>query len=157
MRPNTPELVRGLSANLMADLLPRLDSAWSQAQLRSVIGVLESIAAEWDGAADQLVRENADLQSLCGRAATTAEQPSTDAALAALAPALCEAAALPPATDLRLSTLAARNAALWDAVIPLIELIGGPCETAAWAAELKPVLVPILRRHIAGHAPRPAR
>lgn len=156
MRPNTPELVRGLSANLLMELLPRLDSAWAQAQLRSVVGVLESIAAEWDGAADQLVRENADLHRLCARAAAAAERPDIDPELGALAPALSELAVLPPTADLRLSTLAARNAALWEALIPLIELIAGPCEAAPWAAGLKQEVAPLLRRHVAGHAPRPA-
>jgi hypothetical protein len=156
MRPNTPELVRGLSANLLTELLPRLDSAWAQAQLRSVVGVLESIAAEWDGAADQLVRENADLQRLCAAAGTVAEQAGVAAELATLTPALRSAATLPPTADLRLSTLAARNAALWEALIPLIELIAGPCEAAPWATGLKQELTPVLRRHVAGHAPRPA-
>ncbi|HZQ36693.1 MAG TPA: hypothetical protein VFD32_12225 [Dehalococcoidia bacterium] len=156
MRPNTPELVRGLSANLLTELLPRLDSAWTQAQLRSVVGLLESIAAEWDGAADQLARENADLQNVCAQAAAVCERPDAEAELTALARALRDAAALPPTPDLRLSTLAARNAVLWQAVIPLIELIAGPCEAASWAAGLKQVLGPVLRRHVAGHAPRPA-
>src|SRR5690349_13213402 len=127
MRPNTPELVRGVSANLLTELLPRLDSVWAQAQLRSVVGVLESIAAEWDGAADQLVRENADLQDICGRATSTVTRHKDEAKLAMLEQALRDAAALPPPPDLRLSTLATRNAALWEAVIPLIELIAGPC------------------------------
>ncbi len=156
MRPNTPELVRGLSANLLTELLPRLDSAWAQAQLRSVVGVLESIAAEWDGAADQLVCENADLQRLCAEAAAVAVQPGAETNLAAIAPALQASAALPPTIDLRLSTLAPRNAALWEALIPVIQLLAGPCETAPWAAGLKQSVAPVLRRHVAGHSPRPA-
>jgi len=155
VRPNTPELVRGLSANLLTELLPRLDSAWAQAQLRSVVGVLESIAAEWDGAADHLVRENEALQQICTHAASLISDAGAAPALAENAPALRPASTLPPAADLRLSTLAERNTALWTALIPLIELIVGPCEAAPWAADLKRELAPALRRHVAGHAPRP--
>ncbi|HEY7295993.1 MAG TPA: hypothetical protein VH916_13185 [Dehalococcoidia bacterium] len=156
MRPNTPELAHGLSAHLLTEMLPRLESAWAQAQLRSVVGVLESIAAEWDGVADRLVRENEALQQACAAAAVVAERAGTEAALAVQAVSLRSAASLPQAADLRLSTLGERNAGLWNALIPVIELIAGPCEAAPWAAELRQEIAPVLRRHVAGHAPRPA-
>lgn len=148
MRPTPPEVIRGVSSNLMSGVLPELATPWAQAQLRYALTVLDSVANEWDGAVENLVRENAALQRFCRLAADTADQTPGDD-LAARRQALVEAAALPATPDLRVSKLSARNDLLWSTVEPLVELIGGSDGTEDWYAPLRAELQPLLRAYVA--------
>ena len=153
MRPNVPELVRGVSAALATSVIPQLPTAWSQAEVRYTLGILDTIAAEWDGAADNLVRENGALQRFATSAAALAAE--NDGLLPyPLQEALTDAAALPPVPDLRLSTLAERNDALWRAMIPLLELLGAGTLPAVPAATLRAEIAPVLRRYATDRMPR---
>ncbi|HZU75885.1 MAG TPA: hypothetical protein VFA70_03920 [Dehalococcoidia bacterium] len=150
MRPTVPELVRGISATLSAGVIPALQDPWLQAEVRYSLGVLETVALEWDGAADRLVRENDALQRFATFAAALGDE-QRGALPEPLMAGLTEAATLPPAPDLRLTTLMERNAALWNAVIPLIELLGAESLPRPLAGQLQAEAAPLLRRHAAEH------
>jgi len=148
MRTPVPLLLRHTIAGLAATLAPEVRSPYAQAELRYAFALLDTIAAEWDAAADTLVRENDAVQAFLRAAAAAARAPEAPPALAALARPLEEEAALPPAADLRLSTLAARNDALWHAATPLLELLGAEMQ-APWAQPLIGMARPLLRAFVA--------
>jgi len=148
IRPDVPELVRGLTQTLGGSVLPQLAAPWAQAQVRYALGVLDTVAYEWDGAADAFVRENTALQVLCRSLLALAGGDAADPALAAHADALAAATALAEPSDLRLSTLGARNAALWQVVVPLIELSVGASEQGAWVSTVRDELGALLRGYV---------
>ncbi len=148
MRPTPPEAIRGLTTSLLSGILPELISPWSQSQLRNSLALLGTIAAEWDGAADNLVRENEALQQLCRSAAELAAAergtPFTESRQT-----LAVAAALPPAPNLRISTLAERNGRLWQVLQPVIEAAARADGTEPWLAPIRAALQPLLRGYVA--------
>lgn len=156
MRPDVPEVVRGLTHTLGGSVLPQLAAPWAQAQVRYALAALDTVAYEWDAAADALVRENAALQRFCLSLATLAQRDAADPALTARSETLATAAALPAPPDLRLSTLSERNAVLWRAVEPLIELIVGPGEKEPWASQVRGELATLLRGYVGARGYRPA-
>ena len=145
MRPDGLDVLAGLPAALTQHILPELETAWSQAELRSVLGLLETLAAEWDGAVEALVQENAALAAACS---ALAGNPALRSGLPAeLAAALRKGASLPPPVDLRVRTLAERNTRLWSLLVPVLELLGAERLDAGGAAAAKAVLQPLLRSH----------
>lgn len=139
MRPNADELLRGVATSLVSVIAPQIAAPFAQAQVQHIAGVLGMLAAEWDGAADQLVQENAALQRFC-RLATECIDPASPAGVATLQ----AAADLPPVTDFRLSTLRRRNAELWAAVESLL----APAATDELPASLTEGLKPLLRAYV---------
>jgi hypothetical protein len=148
VRPNVPELVRGITAALLLDVTPELRTAWAQAEVRYALGVLDTVALEWDAAADNLVRENGDLQRCATFAAALADE-YRGALPVPLVAGLLDAAGLPPVRDLKLSTLTKRNEALWQAVIPLIECIAAEAVAPEHAGALRSELSAVLHRYVA--------
>lgn len=147
MRPNAPESIRGVIASLIAGVLPELTTPWPQAQLRYSLGLLETIAAEWDGAVENLVHENESLQRICRVAAELAATP-VGKPLARHGAALREAAVLAPPIILRVSVLSEFNNRLWEALLPVVEAVGGADETSVWAAAIKRDLQPVLHGYV---------
>jgi hypothetical protein len=155
MRTPVPILLRNTIAGLATTLASEIHSPYAQAELRYAFALLDTIAAEWDTAAETLVRENDAVQAFLQEAAAAARAPEAPAELAALAGRLEAGATLPPATDLRLSTLAARNDALWEAATPLIELLGAASD-APWAQPLIGKGRPLLRGFVAARTYPPS-
>jgi hypothetical protein len=151
VRPNVPEIVRGLNASLVTGIMPEIASPWAQAQLRYMLGLLNTVAAEWDGAAENLVRENEALLRLCAGVAGQLRAELSEECLAGL----FDVVALPATPNLRLSTLSERNDRLWRAAEPLIEIAAA--DGTALAADLKERLQPLLRGYVAARQPGGAR
>jgi hypothetical protein len=147
MRPDVPELLAGILQTLSVEVLPDVATSWRQAQLRSALGALQTVAVEWDSAVDDLVRENAELAEACRGIAARAGGFG-DESLVALSPSLAAVAALPPLANLRISTLRTRNDELWETMIPVLELIAGQAFEQHWAAEPRHELAPLLRRYV---------
>jgi hypothetical protein len=145
MRPDVDEILRGVSRSLAAAIMPRLSMPWAQSQLQHVIGLLSGVAAEWDGAADQLVGENEALQQFCRCSAEHGTEETVQTRTA-----LRDAADLPPLADFRISTLTRRNEELWYLVQPLVERAGRDDLDQQVLEELKS----LLRAYAAGRRQR---
>ena len=111
MRPSHMELIQGLQATLMADVLPELKSAYAQWQTQMALLVLGVLALEWDGAVQDLLDENRNLRDLFRRAAQAVEGLGHDDStpLADLAADLKGKAQEADAEPYTISALAARN------------------------------------------------
>lgn len=68
MRPTATEALRGLQAALMSDIAPEVRSAFGQDTLQTIQMLLETLAQEVDGAADDLRRDNETLAGILERA-----------------------------------------------------------------------------------------
>ena len=64
MRPTGPESVRAIQAALAEVIVPELASAFAQDAAGTVQMLLESIAGEWDTAAEDLRNDNEALRAL---------------------------------------------------------------------------------------------
>lgn len=155
MRTAPPDLLRRAMAGLAAGALTEVSSPYAQAQVRHVFALLDTVAAEWDEAADRLARENDALQAFCGRAAELITSIDAPQPARALAGPLLGAAALPPAADIKLHSLGARNDALWAAATPALELLATADAEAAWAAALTAEARPLLHAYVDARRYRP--
>ena len=64
MRPNGIESIRAIQSALVEVIAPALTSPFAQDAAQTLQMLLESLAAEWDSAADQLRRDNKTLAEL---------------------------------------------------------------------------------------------
>jgi hypothetical protein len=64
MRPNGLESLRAVQAALAEVIAPELSSAFAQDAAQTVQMLLESLASEWDTAAEQLSLDNETLERL---------------------------------------------------------------------------------------------
>ena len=103
LRPGAEEIIRGVQQSLRAHVLPEVKTAYATAQVSYAIMLLGALAAEWDGAAQRLVEDNAALRGLAARAAE-----ATGIGDAALVAEL-RAAAVETDRDVRITTLSAAN------------------------------------------------
>jgi hypothetical protein len=103
LKPDAVEIMRGIQRSLMTHVLPEVSTAYATAQVHYAVLLLNALVAEWDGAAQRLVEDNAELRAFCGR--TAGQFQDTNPILAAdLAAVVIEQDA-----DLRLSTLGGAN------------------------------------------------
>jgi len=119
------EALRGLQGALMADIAPEVQSQFGQNALEVAQMLLEMLAQEVDGAADNLARDNQTLRDLLGRA--VAPLRPIDSALAEeTAAALAE----PADPSLTLAALTAHNQRLRGLLERLLvvceDAVGGP-------------------------------
>ncbi len=103
LQPSADAIIRGIQRSLMAHVLPETSTLYAGAQVRYAVHLLNALAAEWDGAAQRLVEDNAALRAFAARAAGPLRDQ--DAALAAE----LSAAAGERDPDVRVSTLRAAN------------------------------------------------
>lgn len=110
MRPNAEELLRGIQASLLTYVLPEVQSPYARSELMVVSALLSIVADSYDGAAQELVEDNAGLRELARRGA---ESDIDDLAneLRTLASASDDSA--------RVSDLARANEALREAITRL--------------------------------------
>ena len=117
MRPNGEELLRGIQSTLTTYILPELQTAHGRVELMLAQALLDVAAAEWDGAAQLLVDDNAALRELAHRGVEAlggAEHATLGEELRSLADE--------DDPSLRLSDLSAANGRLLDALARLCVL-----------------------------------
>ena len=66
MRPNGSESLRGIQAAVANVLAPEVTTAFGQEAVQAISMIVESLAAEWDTAAQDLVRDNGELRDVLG-------------------------------------------------------------------------------------------
>ncbi|MDO8615663.1 MAG: hypothetical protein Q7T33_07995 [Dehalococcoidia bacterium] len=117
MRPNALEALRGVQAALMESIVPELSTMYAQDVSQVLQMLIESLAGEWDSAADDLVRDNRRLVELLSQA-RGALQPlaASNGDIGPLVQQLDETLAAKADDSLRLSSLTARNNALRGAL-----------------------------------------
>ncbi|TMG05182.1 MAG: hypothetical protein E6I02_10005 [Chloroflexi bacterium] len=130
MRPTAIESLRAAQAALAELIAPELASAFALDAAQTVQMLLESLASEWDTAAETLSRDNETLSSLLsasGEALTGA--PSRNESVAPIVSQI-ERLRDDRASSLVLSDLASRNgslrAALESVLVAFEELTGRP-------------------------------
>jgi hypothetical protein len=114
MRPTHLELIQGLLATLLTDVLPEVKTTYAQWQTQIALLVLGVLAQEWDGAVQDLLDENRDLRDLFARTARTVEGFDRDGgtSLTGLAPDLKGRAEEADGEPYTISALSARNSEL---------------------------------------------
>ncbi len=114
MRPNSAELLQGIQGALATYILPEVESDYAKTELMLVQMLLGVVVQGYDGAAQNLVDDNAALRSLAGEAA----QVLMTAPLAGSEALVEELGQLAGETDasVRLSELTAANDKLRDAI-----------------------------------------
>jgi hypothetical protein len=125
MHPNSEEVLRGVAGALVTHVLPELQSQYARAQLMFSVTMLGVVANGLDGAAQQLIDDNASLRALALRAA---DALSNERDAAALRDDL-RAAGAGTDTSLLLSDLSASAALLREAIARLgvfLEAAGAP-------------------------------
>ena len=118
MRPNGEELLRGIQRTLTTYILPELQTAHGRVELMLAQALLGVAAAEWDGAAQRLVDDNAALRELAHRGAEALGEGKH----ATLGEELRSLADEDDAS-LRLSDLSAANGRLLDALARVCALL----------------------------------
>ena len=118
MRPNGEELLRGIQSTLTTYILPELQTAHGRLELMLTQALLGVAAAEWDGAAQRLVDENAALRKLAHRGAEAVPEEE-HATLGEELRSLADE----DDPSLRLSDLSAVNGRLLDALARLCALL----------------------------------
>jgi hypothetical protein len=120
MRPNGEELLRGIQGTLTTYILPEVQTAHAKLELMLVQALLGIAAADWDGAAQRLVDDNAALRELVRRGAGALGDAPDSSALAGELRSLADEDDL----SLRLSDLTAANGRLRDALARLCAALG---------------------------------
>lgn len=148
MRPNAVEMIRGLQQTLLMHVLPDLKSPFAQDQVQFSLMLLETLAQEWDNAADNLVRDNHEMRDIFREAVSliaSLPRAARPAELRALVAPLRAAAGARQGDSLVLSTLRACN----NELCGLLERLLVACEEAVGNPSLASLLP--LRQRIYNH------
>lgn len=148
MRPNAEEIIRGLQQALMMHILPELKTPFAQDQVQLSLMLLEGLAQEWDVAAENLAKDNREMQEIFRQAASIISGLSRGqrpAELRGLQTALRSAARGRDEESFTISALSARN----NELRALLERLLVGCEEA----EGNPALASLmpLRQRIYNH------
>jgi hypothetical protein len=103
MRPNADEVLRGVQASLLANVLPEVQTEYTRTQVMIIYALLGIVGVQWDSGPQRALEDNASLRELADRAAE-------EVANGRFAQELRSLAAEEP--SLRLSEIAAANATL---------------------------------------------
>jgi hypothetical protein len=114
-RPTPLEILQAVQHGLRAHVLPELQSDQARADLAAATGLLAYLAREFDGAAQSLLDEIADLETVASAAVPALRAAGHEPEAAALEAATLGDRAAP--TDVRVSTLLARHDALEEALL----------------------------------------
>lgn len=124
MRPNAVESLRGLQAALMQNILPELQTLFAQDVAQVSQMLIESLVAEWDGAADHLHRDNQALADLLARAqGALGPAVESNEQVSAVVHNIGDVLALPPEGSLAISKLTERNNALRAVLEQTLEVV----------------------------------
>ena|SRR5438309_2170187 len=125
MRPSGIESLRGIQLAIVEALVPELQSAHALDVAQTLQMLIESLASEWDTAADDLRSDNEASRRLLGAlAASSGTAPAGNEKLASLVHQISEALAQPEPGSLALSALRAENERLGrvlEAAVVLLE------------------------------------
>ena len=119
MRPTSVEVLRGLQGALISEIGPEVQSLFGQSAIEISQMLLEMLAQEADGAADNLARDNETLSVILGRGAL-AVRPLNGALADETEAALSE----PGQPSLTITALSDRNGRLRD----LLDSLLAACE-----------------------------
>lgn len=129
MKPEVPEVLGMLAANLVTNVVPRVDLAYVAKDAELMVFLLMAAAEEFDRAAELRFRENGDLRGLFGDAAQQVDDTELGQRL--------EDAAGGEDTSLTVSALTASNADLRALLIDLHEHVETAVVSGApWADAL---------------------
>ena len=139
VRPNALEAMRGIQGALMGVIAPELQSMFVQDTGQTVQMLLESLANEWDTAAETLHSDNRRLADLLSEAAAAIRSPKgPNGALVALAEDIEAGLSGPVEESLAVSKLRARSVEL----LALLERTLEACEDRVSLSGFEP-LVPV--------------
>ncbi len=137
MRPTGVEAIRGIQGALMSVIAPELQSMFAQDTGQTLQMLLESLANEWDTAAETLVGDNRRLVDLLTQArAALSSLPAGHEGLGALAEEIGRELDGPPSESLAVSQLSACRERLYG----LLERTIVACEEGADRPELAPLM-----------------
>jgi hypothetical protein len=124
MRPDPLESIRAVQAALAGVIAPELTSAFAQDAVGTVQMLLESMAAEWDTAADELRKDNETLTGLLAASRDVLEGPATrNENVRSIVTEIETRLGEGRDDSLTLSTLASRNYALRASLERTLELL----------------------------------
>lgn len=134
MRPTGLEALKGVQTALAEVILPELQSMFAQDAAQVMSMMMESLAGEWDTAAQDLDSDNRALVELLSQAASAISSlPRSDPSpegLAALVKEIESVLSEPAADSLALSALGARhsrlNGVMEKVLVELEEAVGRP-------------------------------
>ena len=132
MRPTGIESLRGVQAALMEVIAPELQSAFAQDAARTLQMMLESLANDWDTAAENLHRDNRALRDLLSQTREAiGSLPQSNDRLGALVKQIDSALAGPAGESLAITHLSAENER-WRELVErtLVELEDAALEAA---------------------------
>jgi hypothetical protein len=145
VKPGGVESLRGIQAALADALVPELTSAYAQDAAQTLTMLLESLAAGWDTAVEDLVSANSAVRALLSQAVQVFAANEGNEPAASLVKMCEDAIAVPPAATLRISALTAESealrAALEHVLVALEDIAAGSADAPAMA----------LRRSIYAH------
>jgi len=131
MRPTGLEALKGVQAALTEVILPELQSMFVQDAAQWMSMMMESLAGEWDTAAQDLDSDNRALGELLSQARSAISSlPQSNDSLAALVKEIENVLREPAADSLALSVLGARhsrlNGVMEKVLVELEEAAGRP-------------------------------
>jgi len=110
MRPNGPESIRAIQAALAEVIGPELTSPFAQDAAQTLQMLLESLAAEWDTASEQLRRDNETLERLLTRSRDAIKSaPDRNENFAAIVSEIERRLSQDSGASISVSAVAARN------------------------------------------------
>ena len=138
MKPGGIESLRGLQAALADSIIPELQAMYAQDVAQTIAMLIESIAADWDTAADDLKTGNAAVRGLLREAFSVFSRlEAGNEQAGTLVKQVEEAVALPPAASLRISELTSESeqlrATLERVLVALEDIAAGPEDHPAMA------------------------
>jgi hypothetical protein len=147
VRPGGLQSLRGIQAALADAIVPGLAEVYAQDVAQTTTMLVESLAADWDTAADDLRNDSDAVRSLLARAISLFSAGKGNEQPAALVQEIEEAVARPPAASLRISDLAGDNdmlrGALERTLVALEDIAAGTAD--AKALELREAIYSHLR------------
>ena len=123
MKPGGIASLRGIQAALADALVPELTTAYAQDAAQTLTMLLESLAAGWDTAAEDLVSGNAAVRDLLSQAVQVFVAGDGNEPAAPLVKLCEDAIAVPPAASLRLSALTAESESLRAVLERVVEAL----------------------------------
>ena len=137
MRPTGVEGLRGIQEALLSTIVPELQTALAQDTVQTMQMLMESIANEWDTAAETLYTDNQRLSELLAQAAAAIRSlPGAAAELALVADEIEGALNEPRDDSLAISRLTARNERLRAVLEETLVVLEDAADQLALAALL---------------------
>src|SRR5712692_7661896 len=139
MRANGVDSIRGIQAALMEGVAPEIQSEFALNVMQTVQMLLESLAGEWDTAAEDLNKDNRTLVVLLSQSSQAiAALPQSNNQLAPFVPEIEGVQGGPAVDSLAISALSARNGELRAMLERVLGAFENMIDSPAYAG-LRPV------------------